>query len=46
MLDTLKFKESLELLEKSWEAFEKLHIEIVTWFHVKLYQNNMNMTLL
>ena len=46
VLDSLKFKKLLELQRKNQEALDKYHIEIVTWFNVKLHQNNVNMTLL
>ena len=45
-LDSLKFKKLLELQGKRYGTFDKLHIEVCTWFNVKLYQNNVNMKFL
>jgi len=32
--------------QKKKDTLEKQHINIVTWFNLKLYQNNVNMALL
>ena len=45
VLDILTFKKHLGLQGKSEETLDKWHIKIGSWFHVKLYQNNVNMTL-
>ena len=44
--DSVKFKKPFELRGKSKETFHKKHIEIVTLFNVKLYQNNISKRLL
>ena len=46
VLDSLKLKKLSELQGKTLETFDKCHIQIVAWFNAKLYQNNVNLTLL
>ena len=46
VLDRLQFMKLLELQGKSYETLNKWYIEILTPFNVKLYQHNVNITLL
>ena len=46
VLDNLTFKKLLELHEKCYEILDKLKIDPVFWFNLKLFQNNVNVTLL
>ena len=41
-----KSKKLSKLQRKNYETLDNYRIKIVSWFNVKLYQNNVNMALL